>query len=137
MFAMLGIATILGGCQSSVSRYKTIDSYALGTFVQMTCLTDSPTAELTRLIAEIDQEAKASMSIFDESSLISRINRNETDSLDNHIRFNLELSSRYHKLSNGAYDVTVKPLTAAWGFAEKNKATEKSSNFSRTKECRR
>ena len=120
MFAMLGTATILGGCQSSVSRYKTIDSYALGTFVQMTCLTDTPTAELTRLIAEIDQEAKASMSIFDESSLLSRINRNETDSLDKHIRFNLELSGRYNKLS----DVTVKPLTSAWGFAEKNKATK-------------
>ena len=124
MFAMLDTATILGGCQSSVSRYKTIDSYALGTFVQMTCLTDTPTAELTRLIAEIDQEAKASMSIFDESSLLSRINRNETDSLDKHIRFNLELSGRYNKLSDGAYDVTVKPLTSAWGFAEKNKATE-------------
>ena len=124
MFAMLGTATILGGCQSSVSRYKTIDSYALGTFVQMTCLTDTPTAELTRLIAEIDQEAKASMSIFDESSLLSRINRNETDSLDKHIHFNLELSGRYNKLSDGAYDVTVKPLTSAWGFAEKNKATE-------------
>ena len=124
MSAMLSVATLLCSCQSSVSRYKTIDSFALGTFVQMTCLTDTPTAELTRIIAEIDQEAKASMSIFDESSLISRINRNETDSLDRHIRFNIELSAKYHELSNGAYDVTVKPLTSAWGFAEKSNATE-------------
>lgn len=124
MFAALGIATLLCSCRSSVSRYKTVDSYALGTFVQITYLTDYPTAELTRLIAEIDQEAKASMSIFDDSSLLSRINRNETDSLDRHIRFNLELSGIYHELSNGAYDVTVKPLTAAWGFADKTEERE-------------
>lgn len=113
----LSITTLMWGCQESVSSYKRVDSYALGTFAQITCRTNHPTAELTRLIAEIDQEAKASMSIFDENSLISRINRNETDSLDSHIAFNIELAGKFHELSDGAYDVTIKPLTTAWGFA--------------------
>lgn len=120
MFATLAILTFMWGCQQGASSYKRVDSFALGTFAQLTCRTSISTAELTRLIAEIDQEAKASMSIFDESSLISRINRNETDSLDRHILHNLELSSRFYTLSEGAYDVTVKPLTSAWGFAGKS-----------------
>ena len=124
MFATLAILTLMLGCQQRASSYKRVDSFALGTFAQLTCRTSISTAELTRLIAEIDQEAKASMSIFDESSLISRINRNETDSLDRHILHNLELSSRFYTLSEGAYDVTVKPLTSAWGFADKSAEIE-------------
>ncbi len=38
---------------------------------------------------ELDREAKASMSIYDATSLVSRLNRNETDSVDRHIVFNL------------------------------------------------
>ena len=124
MFVMLATATFMWGCSEAVSTYKRVDSYALGTFVQLTCRTNHPTAELTRLIAEIDQEAKASMPIFDEGSLISRINRNETDSLDRHIAFNLELAEKFYELSDGAYDVTIKPLTSAWGFAGKNTSAE-------------
>lgn len=120
LFVALGIATIMWGCQGYTPSYKRVDSFALGTFVQLTCRSNHSTAEFTRLIAEIDQEAKASMSIFDENSLLSRLNSNATDSLDKHIKFNLELSKRYYDLSSGAYDVTVKPLTSAWGFAKES-----------------
>ena len=66
---------------------------------------------------QIDAEAKASMSIFDSTSLLSRINRGETDSLDEHIIYNLRLAERFSRLSEGHYDVTVKPLVDTWGFA--------------------
>ena len=64
-----------------------------------------------------DAEAKASMSIFDSTSLLSRLNRNLTDSVDRHIAFNLALADSIGRLSGGRYDVTVKPLVEAWGFA--------------------
>ena len=54
---------------------------------------------------------------FDSTSLLSRINRGETDSLDEHIIYNLRLAERFSRLSEGHYDVTVKPLVDAWGFA--------------------
>ena len=59
------------------------------------------------------------MSIFDEGSLLSRLNRNETDTVDRHIAFNLRLADSIGALSDGRYDVTVKPLVEAWGFAGK------------------
>lgn len=112
-------ATLLVGCQGCKKHYTVVESTALGTFVQVKCSPTITKSELSELVRKIDAEAKASMSIFEQESLISRLNRNECDSLDSHILANLELAKRYHKLSNGYYDVTVKPLTSAWGFATK------------------
>lgn len=112
-------ATLLVGCSGGATHYTEVNSLALGTFAQVKCDATLSPAELTQMIADIDTEAKVSMSIFDPESLISRINTNKTDSLDKHIRFNLELAKRYYELSGGKYDVTVKPLTSAWGFARK------------------
>ncbi len=57
------------------------------------------------------------MSIFEEESLLSRLNDNRTDSVDAHIAYCLRLADSVGALSGGVYDVTVKPLVEAWGFA--------------------
>lgn len=116
---ILMTATILCGCQDTASQYVVVEGLALGTFVQVKCEPTITPAEVTEIIANIDREAKESMSIFDDSSLISKINSNKCDSLDRHIRFNIELAARYHELSNGYYDITIKPLSSAWGFVQK------------------
>ena len=102
-----------------------VEGHALGTFAQVKCSPTITSTEVEQIILNIDREAKSSMSIFDQSSLLSKINNNECDSLDRHILINLELAKHYHELSNGYYDVTVKPLTSAWGFAEKSEMVEK------------
>lgn len=100
------------------AEYVTASGTMLGTTFQATGdVTDCTVQELYRAIMQIDAEAKASMSIFDPNSLLSRINRGETDSLDIHILYNLRLAERFSRLSGGHYDVTVKPLVDAWGFA--------------------
>lgn len=105
------------GC-SHRAEYLTASGTMLGTTFQATGdVTDCTAQELYQAIMKIDVEAKASMSIFDEESLLSRINRGETDSTDIHIRYNLQLAERISRLSGGHYDVTVKPLVDAWGFA--------------------
>lgn len=107
------------------TRYIQVEGEALGTFVAVTCNTECSEEEIAEIVASVDSEVKASMSIFDESSLLSRINRGETDELDRHITRNLEISARFTELSGGVYDVTVKPLTEAWGFAgEDNSGVE-------------
>ncbi len=103
------------GCNKK-SNFITIDSTALGTFVQVKCKTTLPPEEIHSIIEEIDREAKASMSIFDPNSLLSAINRNEQDGADKHIIYNIALAKKLSQISNGAYDITIKPLTDAWGF---------------------
>ena len=110
----------LSACKSKKEvRYVAVNDYALGTFASVICNTDMGEAEVAELVREVDAEMKASMSIFDDGSLLSRVNRGETDSLDSHIVRNIEIASRFTQLSGGAYDVTIKPLTEAWGFAGK------------------
>lgn len=109
------LTTLMCGCEER-SHYITIDGEALGTFVQVKCNTALPQEAISNIIQEVDQESKNSMSIFSNTSLLSRINRNETDSLDCHITRNIELAHRFSELSDGAYDITIKPLTDALGF---------------------
>ena len=117
-FAAL-VAAVLCGCGSEPD-FVTVDGTMLGTTLHV--VADVKGVSRQRLYAavmELDREAKASMSIYDSTSLVSRLNRNETDSVDRHIAFNLRLADSIGALSGGSYDVTVKPLVEAWGFAGK------------------
>lgn len=66
------------------------------------------------------QKVDASLSMFNPKSTISRINRNETDEVDEMLREVLELSFTIYKATDGAFDPTVAPLVNAWGFGFKN-----------------
>lgn len=70
--------------------------------------------EIDSLFSVIDY----SMSLYNPESLLSRLNRNETDSVDQFITRCIEQAEQISRESDGAYDVTIKPLTAAYGFAE-------------------
>lgn len=103
-------------CAAPKNEYISVSGETLGTFVQVKCKTTHSEEEILQRIMLLDTDMKASMSIFDTTSLLSHINRNECDTLDNHLLYNITLAERFYTLSNGAYDITVKPLTDAWGF---------------------
>ena len=115
------VAFCLVGCSAPRQEYVTVDGQMLGTFLHIVAQTDVEPSEIYSRMMQLDSVAKASMSIFDEQSLLSRVNSGQTDSLDSHIIYNLELARRVHQLSGGAYDVTIKPLTTAYGFAGKER----------------
>lgn len=112
-------AVVLASCAGRPD-YTTVDGVMLGTTLHVVAdVRDVSAQEFYAAVMELDREAKASMSIFDENSLLSRLNRNQTDTVDRHIAFNLRLADSIGALSDGRYDVTVKPLVEAWGFAGK------------------
>ena len=113
LFAICG--TLLLTACTTEPTYKVVDGVMLGTRLHL--IADSPCDTLYRGAMALDAEAKRSMSIFEENSLLNRLNRNESDSLDRHITRNILLADSIHHLSEGAYDITVKPLVEAWGFA--------------------
>ena len=102
--------------------YVTAEGPMLGTLYRVTARTDMPVSDLRRMLDAVDAEMKGSMSIFDAGSLLSRLNRNETDSVDRHVACNLALAREISLLSGGRYDVTVKPLVEAWGFAGRERS---------------
>lgn len=108
-------------CSDTHKSYLTIEGEALGTFVVVKCdAAEEQNGAIVELIASTDSIAKSSMSIFNPESLISQLNSNRSDIVDEHIAFNVALAERFSRLSDGAYDITVKPLTEAWGFAAKD-----------------
>lgn len=121
LFAVLGWAA---AC-SPRRNYTVVEGVMLGTSLRVVADVEGVGAqELYAAVMELDREAKASMSIFDPGSLLSRFNRNETDSIDSHIAYCLRLADSIGALSGGRYDVTVKPLVEAWGFAGKERTCE-------------
>ena len=107
------------GC-TTTPNYQTVDGSMLGTTYHIVAETTLSNQQIFAEMQRINSEAIASMSIFDESSLLSRINRNETDIIDLHIARNIEIASKINALTP-RYDITVKPLVEAYGFAAKNR----------------
>jgi len=99
--------------------YVTVEGSVLGTTFRIKAQTALPAETLYAEVMALDAEMKRSMSLFDTESLLSRINRGESDSLDCHLIYNILAADSVSRLSGGMYDITVKPLVEAWGFAGK------------------
>ena len=113
------VAILLAGC-STTPQYRTIDGAMLGTTYHIVAKTTLSNQQIFEEMQRTNTEAIASMSIFNPSSLLSRINNNLTDSVDIHIARNIEIASKINALTP-RYDITVKPLVEAYGFAAKNR----------------
>ena len=64
------------------------------------------------------KSVESSVSAFDDSSLVSVINRNENGPIDAHLKNVYEMSRKINRLSNGLFDPTLSPLIKAWGFGK-------------------
>ena len=72
---------------------------------------------------EIDSIFRAvdmSVNLWVDSSIISKVNRNETVTLDSIFIDNFHIAQQAARISNGYFDPTVSPIVAAWGFSYKN-----------------
>ena len=112
----------LGSC-AQVPQYRTVDGAMLGTTYHIVAETSLSNQQIFEQMQRINGEAIASMSIFNPTSLLNRINRNQTDSVDIHIARNIDIASKINALTP-RYDITVKPLVDAYGFAAKNRETK-------------
>jgi len=74
-------------------------------------------ADIQCLFREFD----ASLSMFNDTSLITRVNQGDTTVIANHyLRTVIEKSLQVSQMTQGAYDITVAPLVNLWGFGFKN-----------------
>ena len=120
VFAIFATLLLSVGCAPR-NEYVTVEGYMLGTTFRIVAKTALAQKQVYAEAMVIDSTAKSSMSIFNTQSLISRVNAGVTDSLDIHLIRNIAVAARMYRLSDGYYDITVKPLTDAYGFAKKRK----------------
>lgn len=71
---------------------------------------------------DIEQELKrfdGSLSPFNDTSVISKVNRNEDILVDTLFRNVFQRSMEVSEATNGAFDITIAPLANVWGFGFK------------------
>jgi thiamine biosynthesis lipoprotein len=85
-------------------------------------------------VEDILHDFDMSLSIYQDSSIISRLNRNEAAIPDSFFLEVFEKSDKISEITAGAFDITVGPLVVAWGFgpdAHKNFTFEKRDSLMR------
>lgn len=110
IFAFLWI-----GCSPKHHIHK-IQGTAIGTYYSITL---SDNISLTQIeIDSLFNVLNRSVSIFDTTSLITKINHNQTDSIDYILKYLLDLSIKVSQETEGAFDCTVGSLVDIWGFGK-------------------
>lgn len=72
-------------------------------------------------IQQLFREFDGSLSMFNDTSLITRINQGDSSVIVNdYLRTVLNKSLEVSELTQGAFDITVAPLVNLWGFGFKN-----------------
>lgn len=72
--------------------------------------------DLKSEIEEILRDFDMSLSLYKDSSILSKINRNDEAVPDKYFTEVFKKSAVIFQLTDGAFDVTVGPLVKAWGF---------------------
>lgn len=90
-----------------------------GTFYHIKYQNDKDLSpEIEAVMAKVD----SSLSMFNQESVVSRINSNRSSNTDKFFREVFALSKTVHANTHGCFDPTVAPLVNAWGFGFKNGA---------------
>jgi thiamine biosynthesis lipoprotein len=81
---------------------------------------DEQSRNFQREIDSIFQAVDRSVNLWEDCSIISKVNRNEEVTLDDIFVGNFNIAKEAALLSNGNFDPTVSPIVAAWGFSYKS-----------------
>ena len=100
------------------TTYSDFNGFAQGTTYSM--IFENPgkfnVPDIQNEVEKILQDFNMSLSLYEPSSVLCRINRNETDIPDELFAEVFRRSKEINELTDGAFDVTVGPLVKAWGF---------------------
>jgi thiamine biosynthesis lipoprotein len=112
------ITTILFSCNGNKHEYGNIMGFTQGTTYNIIYQDPAKftSEKLREAIENIFRNFDMSLSLYKDSSLISRINRNEDVIPDTFFIEVFKKSEAISILTDGAFDITVGPLVKAWGF---------------------
>jgi len=99
------------------AQYTVFEGFAQGTTFRMVYESnDNYEDTIMKMLQEFDR----TLSLYQDSSMISRINRNDTSVVLNDLFIEFyNKSSEVFKKSRGYFDITVAPLVKTWGFGPK------------------
>lgn len=114
LFLVIGTVIIIK--QQKNINYQHDEGFIFGTIYHITYHSD------TNLKKEIEAELKKvdqSLSPFNKTSVISKVNRNDNPVVDPMFKEVFLLAENISNETHGAFDITVAPLVNEWGFGFK------------------
>lgn len=115
---VLIVATAWILVDNACAPYQKMEGKIFGTYYHITYQSSSDfEKEILGRLEAVD----ASLSAFNENSIVSKVNRNERVRVNEMFKTVFELSQKVSRNTNGAFDVTVAPLVNLWGFGFRNK----------------
>lgn len=118
--SLLTLLSLLSfSCGKRKAEYLTLAGKAQGTTFSITYL-DPQGRDFSKPVDSLFRLIDKSMSLWDSTSVISRMNRNEAGAqADEHFTNVFNRAKEISLATGGAFDATVGPLVKAWGFSYK------------------
>ncbi len=114
--------TIIFFSSCNNQEYYKISGFTQGTTYHMTyAVQDS--VNIQEEVDSILYDFDMSLSSYEPNSMLSKLNRNEINEVDNNFLKLYEAATEVNEASEGAFDITVMPLVNAWGFGPGMKTT--------------
>ena len=113
----VGLA-ILASCGQQPKK-MVLQGLAQGSYYAITYY-DEQGRNFQRDIDSIFHAIDMSVNLWVDSSVISKVNRNEEVVLDQIFIDNFNIAQQAAQLSDGYFDPTISPIVAAWGFSYKH-----------------
>lgn len=79
--------------------------------------------ELRDSVMAVLERVGKSLNVFDDNSLVSQVNRQDTTPVNDDFIKVYSMSMRINRLTDGAFDPTLSPLITAWGFGKGHRPT--------------
>ncbi|MBO7615772.1 MAG: FAD:protein FMN transferase [Bacteroidales bacterium] len=114
---IIGLA-FLAACGRQPQRIV-LQGLAQGSYYAVTYF-DEENRNFQPEIDSIFHAVDMSVNLWVDSSIISKVNRNEDVTLDSIFIDNFNIAQEAARLSDGYFDPTISPIVAAWGFSYKS-----------------
>lgn len=111
------LALLSTSCQTK--KVNKIEGTAFGTIYHIV-YTGNVSPTLKQQVDSVLADVNKTFSIFDTTSLLSRINRGETGQGNLDLIHVLRTSLEVSRQTYGAFDCTIQPLIELWGFGREN-----------------
>ena len=115
---LFGIISLLMSCNRQPKKIM-LQGEAQGSYYAITYY-DEQERNFQHEIDSIFHAVDVSVNLWVDTSVISKVNRNEDVTLDSIFIDNFNIAQEAARLSDGYFDPTISPIVAAWGFSYKH-----------------
>ena len=115
---LFGIIALLTSCNQQPKKIM-LQGEAQGSYYAITYY-DEQERNFQHEIDSIFHAVDVSVNLWVDTSVISKVNRNEDVTLDSIFIDNFNIAQEAAALSGGYFDPTISPIVAAWGFSYKH-----------------